>query len=140
MSEQNKALAQRFYEEVLNKKNLDAIDELCAPDVVDHNAIPGQAPGAKGLKDVFATFFRGLPDLRITIQELVAERDIVVARFSGTATHTGELMGAAPTGKTVTMRGMDMIRIKSGKATEVWHEGDDAVVLMQLGVELPSPT
>ena len=140
MSEQNKALAQRFYEEVFNKKNLDAIEELCAPDLVDHNAMPGQAPGTKGLKDAFATFFRGLPDLRITIQELVAERDIVVARFSGTATHTGELMGAAPTGKTVTMRGMDMIRIKSGKATEVWHEGDDAVVLMQLGVELPSIT
>lgn len=140
MSEQNKALAQRFYEEVFNKKKLDAIDELCAPDFVDHNAMPGQAPGAKGLKDVFAAFFRGLPDLRITIQELVAERDIVVVRFSGTATHTGELMGAAPSGKAVTMRGMDMIRIKNGKAIEVWHEGDDAVVLMQLGVELPSIT
>lgn len=57
-----------------------------------------------------------------TIQELVAERDIVVARFSGIATHAGELMGAAPTGKTVTMRGMEMTRIKSSKATEVWHD------------------
>jgi steroid delta-isomerase-like uncharacterized protein len=140
MSEQNKALAQRFYEEVFNKKNVDVIDELFAPDFVDHNAMPGQAPGTNGIKDVFAALFRGLPDLRITIQELVAERDIVVARFSGTATHTGELMGAAPTGKTVTMRGMDMIRIKNGKAIEVWHEGDDAVMMMQLGVELPSNT
>jgi steroid delta-isomerase-like uncharacterized protein len=140
MSEQNKMLTRRFYEEVFNKKNLNAIDELCAPDFVDHNAMPGQGPGAKGLKDVFAMFFRGMPNLRITVHELVAEDDIVVARFTGTATHTGELMGAAPTGKTVTMRGMDMIRIKNGKATEVWHEGDDALVLMQLGVELPSTT
>jgi steroid delta-isomerase-like uncharacterized protein len=140
MSEQNKALAQRFYDEIFNKKNLNVIDELCAPDFVDHNAMPGQAPGAKGLKDVFTAFFRGLPDLRITIHELVAERDIVVARFTGTGTHTGELMGAAPTGKAVTMRGMDMIRIRDGKAIEVWHEGDDAVVLMQLGVEMPSTT
>jgi predicted ester cyclase len=140
MSEQNKALALRFYDEIFNAKNLNVIDELCAPDFVDHNAMPGQAPGAKGLKDVFTTFFRGLPDLRITIHELVAERDIVVARFTGTATHTGELLGAAPTGKAVTMRGMDMIRIKGGKAIEVWHEGDDAVVLMQLGVEMPSTT
>jgi steroid delta-isomerase-like uncharacterized protein len=140
MSEHNKALARRFYEEVFNRKNLGVIEELCAPDVVDHNALPGQAPGAKGLKDVLAAFLRGLPDLRITVHELVAEGDIVVARFSGIATHTGELLGAAPTGKTVTLRGMDMIRIKSGKAAEVWHEGDDAVVLMQLGVALPSIT
>ena len=82
MSEENKALARQFYEEIFNKKNLDAIDELCAPDFVDHNAMPGQAPGSRGLKDVFATFFRGLPDLRITVHELVAEGDIVVVRLT----------------------------------------------------------
>jgi len=55
-------------------------------------------------------------------------------------THTGSLMGETPTGKKVSFRGLDMVRIKDGKAIEVWHEGDDAVVLMQLGVQMPAST
>ncbi len=137
MSEQNKQAVRRFYDEVLNGKNLSVIDELCAADVVDHSAIPGQAPGAQGLKDTFSTWIKGLPDFRVKVEEIIAERDFVVCRISGTATHTGDLMGAAPTNKRVTFHGIDIIRIKDGKAVEVWHEGDDAVVLMQLGVKLP---
>ena len=137
MSEQNKALARRFYDEVFNKKNLNAVDELCVPGVVDHMAFPGQAPGAQGLKAVFAEYFKGLPDTHLTLHETIAEGDFVVVRFTGTGTHMGTLMGAAPTGKKVSFHGMDMIRIKDGKATDVWHEGDDAIVLMQLGVQMP---
>lgn len=137
MSEQNKALAQRFYEEIFNKKNLNAIDELCAPGFVDHHPMPGQAPGVKGVKDVFALFIEGFPDLRVAVDEMVAERDLVVARFSVTGTHKGPLFGAAPTGKRVTFHGMDMVRIQSGKATEVWHYGDEMEVLMGLGVKPP---
>src|SRR5262245_21100537 len=125
MSEANKTLGRRFYEDVLNKKNLKAIDELCTADFVDHFALPGQAPGAKGLKDVFEMFIGAFPDLSIKIEELVAERDLVVARFTATGTHTGPIFGAPPTGKKVTIHGMDMIHIQNGKATEVWHYGDD---------------
>ena len=135
MSEQNKALARRFYEEVFNQKKLAAIDELCDPAFVDHNAMPGQRPGAAGLKDMFGAMLTGLPDLRITVHELVAEGDIIVARFTMQATHTGNLMGAGPTGKRVVMRGMDMVRIKNGRAVEAWHEGNDAEVMMSLGVQ-----
>ena len=136
MSEQNKALSRRFYEEVFNKKNLDVIDELCASDVVDHTAMPGQAPGARGLKDVFASFLKAFPDFHITVEEMIAERDIVVARFTVEGTHRGEFMGAVPTGKPVTFHGIDMIRVKNGQATEVWHQGDDMIVLMQLGAKV----
>jgi predicted ester cyclase len=136
MSAENKALARRFYEEVFGKKNLNAIDELCAPGFVDHNAMPGQAPGPQGLKAMFTLWFQGFPDASLTMQDIVAEGDLVVARFTGQGTHAGELLGAAPTGKKVAFRGMDMIRIKDGKATDVWHEGNDAEVLMQLGVQL----
>ena len=140
MSENHKSLAQRFYEEVINQKNLGAMDELCAPDIVDHSALPGQRPGRDGLKDSFGQFLTGFPDLRATVHQLVAEADILVSRFTMEGTHTGELMGAAPTGKRVTFRGIDMVRIRDNRAVEVWHEGNDLEILMQLGVQPPSAT
>lgn len=140
MSEQNKAVVGRFYEEVFNKRNANVIDELSAPNFIDHTAAPGQAPGATGVKDMTVMFQKAFPDLRVTVEEIVAERDIVVARFSMEGTHRGELFGTAATGKRVTFRGLDMVRIKDGKATEVWHYGDDMVVMSQLGVRFPAPT
>lgn len=137
MSEQNKSATRRFYEEVLNRHNVNAIDELCAANCVDHTAMPGQASGAQGVKDMFLVFLNAFPDLRVNVEEMIAERDIVVARLAMDGTHKGELMGAPPTGKKVTFRGIDMIRIKDGKATDVWHHGDDMMVLAQLGVKLP---
>ena len=134
MSEQNKALARRFYEEVFNQKKLTTVDELSDPSFVDHNAMPGQGPGAAGLRDSFEQYFNGFPDLRITLHELIAEGDIVVARFTMDGTHTGTLMGVPSTGNRVTFRGIDMVRIKNGRAVEAWHEGNDAEVMMSLGV------
>jgi predicted ester cyclase len=81
-----------------------------------------------------------LPDLRATVHEIVADGDIVVARFTAEGTHTGPFMGASPTGRRVSLHGIDMIRIKDGRAVEVWHEGNDAEVFMQLGVQLPNAT
>ena len=140
MSEENKARARRFYEEVFTQKKLNTIDELCDPAIVDHSALPGQAPGAEGLKQSFSDMLAGLPDLRVTVHEIIAEGDIVVARFTGDGTHTGTIFGAAPTGKKVAIRGIDMMRIKNGRAVEVWHEGNDVEVFMQLGVQFPSAT
>ena len=140
MSEQNKALARRFYDEVFNRKNLNAMDELCAADIIDHSALPGQGPGLPGLKESFQQFMAGFPDLKATVHEVVAEGDMLVTRFSSVGTHTGDLMGAPPTGKTVTFRGLDMIRIRDGRAVEAWHEGNDLEVLMSLGVRLPTIT
>jgi steroid delta-isomerase-like uncharacterized protein len=138
MSEQNKSLTRRFYEEVFNKKNLAAIDELCAAGFVDHSALPEQPPGAAGLKAVFQEYFQAFPDMSLTIHEMIAENDIVVTRFTGRGTHKGALLGAPPTGKQVSFSGIDMVRIKDGKAQEVWHEGNDAIVFMQLGVQVPA--
>lgn len=137
MSEQDKALVRKFYEEVINKKNVKAFDELCSPDFVDHTAAPGQAPDLQGMKDGFAMFYNAFPDQVVNIEEIVAEKDIVVTRFSVTGTHKGEIMGAAPTGKKVTFHAIDMIRIRDGKAAEAWHQGDDMMVMMQLGVKPP---
>jgi predicted ester cyclase len=79
-----------------------------------------------------------LPDLHVKVEELSAERDLVVARFSVTATHKGAIFGARPTGKKVTFYAMDMVRFQGGKATEVWHYGNEMEVFAQLGVRPPA--
>ena len=113
MSEQNKTLTRQFYDEVFNKKNLNAVDELCSPGFVDHNAPPGQGPGVKGLKDWMQQFFQAFPDLKATIHEMVAEGDIVVTRLTCQGMHKGAFMGAAPTGRNVTFSALDMVRIRT---------------------------
>ena len=135
MSEENKAQARRLYEEVFNKANVDAIDELCVPGFVDHTALPGMAPGIEGVKQLLGMYFNAFPDLRITVDEMVAEGDVVVVRSTVTATHTGDLMGIPPTGKPITLRGLDFVRMSGGKATEIWHFEDD--MFAQLGVAPP---
>ena len=137
MSEQNKAVAKRFYEDVFNRQNLNGIDEACAPDFVDRSAMPGQAPGTQGLKDMMGIYVKAFPDMRVTVEEIIAEGDTVAARFSGTATHKGELFGTPATGKTITFHGMDFLHFKNGKVTEAWHQGDDVIALMQIGVKVP---
>ena len=119
MAEQNKALACRFYDDVINKKNLGAIDELGSPDFVDHSNKPGQASGLKGAKDNTAMFLKAFPDMKVTVEEIVAEGDIVVARVSGTGTHKGNFFGTPATGKRVSFHGIDMMRYKGGKVVEV---------------------
>lgn len=138
MSEQNKALTRRFYEDVFNQKKLDTVDELCAQGFVDHTPAPGQAQGVQGLKDWMRQFFQAFPDLKVTVHEMVAERDLVVTRLTCQGTHKGAFAGAAPTGRNVTFTALDMVRIKNGRATEVWHEGNDVAVLMELGAHMPA--
>ena len=137
MSEQNKALCRRFYEEVFNKGNLAVIDELSAPNFVDHTAPPGVAPGAEGMKQLITMYRTAFPDLQLTVEEMVAEGDTVVTRTTMRGTHKGELMGIPPTGKHVTMRGLDLVRLTGGKAVEVWHHDDELGMMQQLGVVPP---
>jgi predicted ester cyclase len=136
MSERNKSLTRRFYDEVLNKKKLEVVDELCAPGIIDHGALPGQRPGAQGVKEALTQWLRAFPDLKVNIHEVIAEGNVVATRLTGEGIHKGTFLGAAPTGKKVTFHAIEMIRVEDGKAAEVWHEGNDAEVMMQLGVHL----
>lgn len=137
MSEQNKATARRFYEEVFNKQNVDFMDEICTSDFTDHAPMPGQKPGIAGTKEMFAGFKTAFPDMRVNVDDMVAEGDVVVVRFTGTATHRGPIFGAPATNKRITFHGIDWLKFRGGKVAEVWHQGDDPVVLMSLGVKLP---
>jgi predicted ester cyclase len=113
-------------------------DELVAPDYVDHAALPGQAPGLAGAKRKWAMYLAGIPDLRVTIEELVAEGDKVAVRRSYAGTHRGELLGIPATGKQVRLGGISIFRLARGKIAEQWEQLDRLALMQQLGV-LPTP-
>ena len=106
MSDQNKAIARRFLEEVVNKGNLAVADRLVVPDFVDHNPLPGLEAGAEGFKQSFVVFRAAFPDLKYTIEDIIAEGDKVVVRWTAKGTHKGELLGMPATGKHVAITGV----------------------------------
>jgi steroid delta-isomerase-like uncharacterized protein len=138
MSEANKAMTRRFANEVMNRGNLRVVDELCAPNVVDHSMPPGFPAGTAGVKQMVTMYRSAFPDMRATIEDLIAEGDKVVARWSATGTHRGELMGIPATGKRVTVTGIGIDRFASGKMVEHWEIFDQLSMMQQLGV-VPAP-
>jgi steroid delta-isomerase-like uncharacterized protein len=137
MSEQNKAIVRRLYEEIWDKGNLAVLDELHAVDAVDHNRPPGLPPGREGVKQFFRMYLAAFPDVRMVIEDQVAEGDRVVTRWTATGTHKGELMGIPPTGKQVRVSGIDINRLEGGKIIESWGSSDQLGMMQQLGV-IPS--
>ncbi len=134
-AEENKALARRVIEEMFNKGNLDVADELLAPDYVDHDpAMPEDIHGPEGFKQYVSGYRSAFSDLHIEIEEQIAEGDLVATRWTGTGTHDGELAGIAPTGKRVTLPGMEIVRISGGKLVEGWEGYDSMNLMRQLGV------
>ena len=136
MSDQNKALARRNVQEIWNQGNLSVIDELVAPNATFHDpSVPGgKFTGPEGFRQ-FVQIYRGaFPDVRLTIEDLIAEGDKVVSRWTATGTHKGELMGIAPTGKRVTVTGCNIDQYLTGKVVEGWASYDMLGMLQQLGV------
>jgi predicted ester cyclase len=110
------------------------IDEVAAPDVLIRTPLPIEATGAQAAKQVWAMLLRGLPDLHLTIEDLIAEGDKVVARNSVTGTHQGEYMGLPPTGKSVTYNEIFIVRFADGRMVETWGVVDVLSQMKQLGV------
>jgi len=131
-TEDNKALARRGYN-ALNERNWAALKELVIPDVVLHNASM-TIQGFEAYKQYISMHFTAFPDLRFTIEEMVAEGDTVVVRQTACGTHRGELMGIPPTGKHVSTMGINIIRFANGKGVEEWFLGDALGLLQQFGV------
>jgi steroid delta-isomerase-like uncharacterized protein len=130
---ENKTIYRRFYDELLNKGNLDIVDELVDPNVVTHSPMPGQQPGAEGLKQAMASFREAFPDLNAKAEDMIAEGDKVVGRFVVTGSHQGEFMGLAPSGKTFTYDEIGIVRIQNGKIVEHWSVADALALMQQLG-------
>jgi len=131
--EQNKKLLRRMVDEVLNRKNLDAISDLVADDYIDHNAAQGQPQGIQAFIQARINRNTAFPDWHVTLDDVIAEEDKVVARTTGRGTHKGPCMGVAPTGKTVTITWIVIYRIVDGKLAEHWINSDDVGLLRQLG-------
>ncbi len=138
-TEDNKALARLFYEELWNRKNLSVANELIAATYVFHmpGSPPGIPPGPEGFTQFVSVFFTAFPDVRVTIEDQVAEGDRVTTRWTSHGTHTGDLMGIAPTGKSVTITGISIDRFENGKVVESWDNFDQLGMLQQLGVVPP---
>ncbi len=140
MSEENKAIARRALEEVFSGQgNLDAADELFAPDYVGHDpASLEDIRGPEGVKEFASMYRNAFPDVQLSVQEQVAEGDMVVTRWVASGTHQGEMMGIAPTGNRVTVAGISVERIVAGKIEETWDNYDALGMLQQIGA-IPSP-
>ena len=136
-TEGNTAIVRRFVEAVQSEGDLSVLDELAAPDYVNHTARPGVPADREGLKQLTAMFRRAFPDGRMTIEDMVAEGDRVATRKTFRGTHQGELMGIPPTGKAVAIGLIDLVRLADGKVVESWSVADDLGLLQQLGAFAP---
>ena len=133
MLEENKAIVRRFGDEVWNKGNLAAVEELVAPEFVGCGPGERVTRGPKELKRVVARMRAAFPDLHFTVEDEVAEGDRVATRWTGRGTHRGKWRGVAPTGKQVTFTGIAIRRIAGGKIVERWVNTDQLGLTIQLG-------
>jgi steroid delta-isomerase-like uncharacterized protein len=137
MLEQHKAIVRRVYEEIWSQGKLHLADELLAPDYVNRDpATPGGAVhGPEGFKQLVSTYRTAFPDLTFTVQEQVAEGDVVVTRWIATGTHLGPLMGIPATGRRAdAITCMAFQRFRDGKIVEVIANWDTLGLLRQLGI------
>jgi predicted ester cyclase len=132
--ERNKAVVRRFVEEVQNKKDWAAYDELNDPEFVNLSAPPGVPADREGGKIFLGAFISAFPDSHVTIDDMIAEGDRVATKKTFTGTHTGELNGIPPTGNRVTIQYVDILRLRDGRIVEHWLSMDQLSFMQQLGV------
>jgi steroid delta-isomerase-like uncharacterized protein len=129
-----KSIYQQFADAV-NRRDLDALDQIFDPELINHGADPDEPRGAYHFKHVFRNFIAACPDLQVTIQDQIAEDDKVVVRWADMGTHTGAaLLGIPATGKQIILTGIDILRIRDGKIVERWAENDRVYLMETLGL------
>jgi steroid delta-isomerase-like uncharacterized protein len=134
-NETNKALVTRFFEEFCNGRKLDIADQLFASNHAYHDPQTPTGPGPQGMKQVISTYQTAFGDAHWTVEEMITAReDLVITRWIGSGTQSGELMGIAPTKKKVKVDGVWIHRIAGGKIVESWNAWDTLGMLQQLGI------
>jgi predicted ester cyclase len=134
MSEENKRITRRLLEELFEKGNLDAADDLVHPDFINHEAPPDNPQGPAGLKET-VSWLRGLwGPMRAQIEDEICEDDKVVARLIMHGRHVGEFLGKPPTGKEYAAEQIHIWRVADGKVIEHWSVRDDLGQALQLGL------
>ena len=128
----HKALVAEFIDAVFTRGELEAVDRYLAPGFVNHDPFPGFAPDREGLRQTAQVFRQAFPDWHAGQEAHIAEGDLVAERFTARGTHQGEIMGVAPTGREVTLAGINIFRVQDGKVVERWGRTDDLGFLQQL--------
>ncbi len=135
MSEQNKAIVRRLFEELWNKGNLSVADQLFSPNYAHHDpSTPDFGRGPESERKRATLYRTAFPDLQLTIEDIIAEGETVMARWSCRGTHKGDLSGIAPTGKQFSISGVSIARLTNGKMAEGWVNWDAQGLMQQLGV------
>jgi steroid delta-isomerase-like uncharacterized protein len=135
MSDANKNVIRRLFEEVWNKGNLPVADELFAQNYSHHDSsTPDFGRGPESEKKRVTLYRTAFPDVRLTVEDMIAEGETVTARWSCKGTHRGDLKGIAPTGKQFNISGISVARFTSGKISESWVNWDALGLMQQLGV------
>ena len=122
--ERNKALVREFFEEAWGKGNVAAVDQFMAPDYVEHPRPSTLPPGTEGLKQLIASYRTAFPDLKMTLDDIFAEGEMVAFRWSVSGTHLGDWLGVPPTGNHITATGISVFRIAGEKVEESWTSID----------------
>ncbi len=136
VEEQNKEIVRRTHDEVWSNGNMEVIDELYGNDYVAHWTSGPDTHGLDELREVIMEARTAFPDLKEEIEQIVAEGDLVVTRFSTGGTFKGNIMGISPSDKKVTRQEIAIHRIVNGKIVEQWTVADSLVLMQQLGMEL----
>ncbi len=127
-----KNIINRFIDEVLNKKNIGAIDQIVAEDFLEHVPFPGQGPGRAGLRDAVTAFIAAFPDMQWRVDQQITEGNTVVTRFTLTGTHQGDFMGTPPTGRSIDVWGVVIDGVRDGLFAESRILLDSATLMRQL--------
>ncbi len=125
---------QEAFGEAVNSGNLDAFDDLVAADSVDHDPAPGQVPGPKGYREMFAGLRAAFSDFHIEVEHLTATKTDVAFAYTITGTNDGPFEGHTATGKAIKVRGMQIGRFEDGKMVERWGSSDQLGIMTQLGL------
>jgi steroid delta-isomerase-like uncharacterized protein len=122
----------------MNAGNVGALDDLVTDDFIEHEQMdPSAGSGRDAVKAMMTAMRTGFPDLRVTVESIIAEGDLVSARTTWRGTHQGEFMGVPATGNPVEIEAIDFVRYRDGKATEHWGQTDSMSLMMQIGAMEP---
>lgn len=138
-SDTNKAIVKRYLEEVWNNGHLDLLEEFFADDIVEHGIerLPGMS-GRESLTAIIGGLRAAVPDINVTVEDLLAEGDKVVVRSSVTGTHQGELLGVPGTGKFIRINNIGILRLAEARIVEIWNLNDTLGLMQQIGA-IPAP-
>ena len=135
MSEENKAIIRRFYEEVMNRGNVHLLDEIMVPDFKDHGeTLFGDSEDRATLKLGIIATHNILSDFNVQLHDIMADGEMVGVRGTMRCTQQGQFLGVAPSGNELSWTGLAMFRVVNGKIVERWFNSDSLSVVQQLGI------